>query len=261
MKHFYVILSSLILILPQPVHSQNNDKAAFQYELGLELGSAREDLLIPLAFHGPGVVLGLGIQKISGPWEWSMNNRVKLDFLFNRLGHPGASTALDIEPGLLRHVYTLRNELDLYAGSSLRYQMNNLFLFSWDDAHLYWTTIRGLNLDLRLRKAVGQKRWLSLDISIPLFTQVSRPEIQRLEKQDPSLMSLGFLPPQGSRDFTTATYDVYSSVGIEIKLVNMGAGSAWLFGFDFDHYSQPEDVRLMSTTLSFQKQISRRVKS
>lgn len=261
MINLYMILMSGVLILPQPAQTQTRDKATFKYEVGLELASVRDDLLIPLAFSGPGIVLGLGAHKEHGLWEWSVDSRLRMDFIANRFSHPGASTALDIEPSLLRHVCTSPWDFNIYTGPSLRYQMNNQFIFSWDDAHLYWTTVRGLNLDLSMRKQLNSNRLLSLDISIPLYSQISRPDAQRLEKQDPSLMSLGFFPPSGSREFTTGTYHSYRSVGFEIKLQNSISGSTWLLGFDFDHYTYRDDVRIMSTSLSYQKQISRTVKS
>ena len=257
MHNFVLKALILLLMVINPLDAQKQQHS-FQYELGLEFASVREDLLIPLAFNGPGAVLGLGYQKISGNWELNLDSRVKLDFMFNRFDHPAAMTSVDITPAIKRNIYQPSSSLDLQLGISTPLELNNLFLFSWDDAHLYWFTIRGLNLEMSLNKELSKDRAIRLGLSIPIVSQIARPKQQRLEKQDPSLNWLGFYSPDGPRDFQSGSYSSYQAIELSLELDQYQGRSGWELNFDYDHYSEPKDVWVLSTSLSYKHRFGKR---
>jgi len=104
------------------------------YEIGCEYGSNRDDLLIPLAFRGPGFVLGLGHQRQYGKWAIQIPASLKLDMVFNRFDHPGVVLSTDFYPTAIREVYTSSTCGSFSIGASLPFEMNNQFMYSWDDA-------------------------------------------------------------------------------------------------------------------------------
>lgn len=257
MHRILILLFTLTCTL-SPLWAQTQSRRSFHYELGLEFASGRDDLLIPLAFNGPGVMLGLGLEKPMGNWILDLDTRVKMDVVFNRFGHPGVIISLDFKPRITKQMFNLPYNIDLFMGPALPFEENNLFLFSWDDAHLYWFTIRGLNWDLNLTKTLKNDQQLSVGLSVPLISQVARPTVQRLEKQDPSLMRLGFYSPDGLRDYSTGSLASYQAVEMTLQLEQSNKRASWMIYFDFDHFAEPRDVWVLSTTLTYQRTFGRK---
>ena len=149
------------------------------WNIGLELASFRDDLIVPLGFHGPGVIIGSSFQHNQGEWQFNFPLSYKFDFLINRFSHMGMAFSLDVSPSLLRTVSPGESLGNFKAGLALPFKINNYFPFSWDDAHLYWFTIRSAAVVIEWTTTTASKRAIALRIEFPLVSQISRPPTYR----------------------------------------------------------------------------------
>lgn len=242
-----VILILLFLVMSNSM-AQTNTKG-FSYEIGLGYGAGRDDLLIPLAFRGPGVLTGLGYSKPIGRWELELEGRFKFDIVFNRFGHPGAIISYDLKPSLTRRLSNTPYG-SIHGGISTPIESNNQFLFSWDDAHLYWLNIRGLNLELANTWSTASGLVMAVELSVPILSFVSRPKPYRYEKQDASLMWLGLYSPDEARKYKNAGFSDYQAYTLQFSRTNTERLVKWSLNLDFDHYEQPRDVWVSSISIT-----------
>ncbi len=250
LKRISIATLCLLVTSALPANPLKENISSTYYQLGLELSSNRDDLLIPLAFNGPGLALGLGHTRTFSTWTLDIPVSFKFDFVFNRFNHPGALLSFDLNPTLLRSIYKNDKWGRFRGGLALPFKMNNQFIFSWDDAHLYWFTTKGVNLAL-----AWCKDWSSstthVELSIPLITWISRPESYRYEKQDASLNWLGFRSPEEKRKYKRAGYDEYQAIALSLSHHQASRAGRWKFGFEYDHYTLPSDVWVLSTKLTY----------
>ncbi len=75
-----------------------------------------------------------------------------------------------------KFTYTLGPELGLHY---------NLSLYpNWDESHLYWSDYLGLGVRNKLKYQLNDKHALTVDISIPIASVLSRPDLERMYKID-----------------------------------------------------------------------------
>lgn len=220
------------------------------WNVGLELASFRDDLIVPLGFHGPGVIVGSAFQRQQGDWQLDMSFSYKFDFLFNRFSHLGIAFSVDANPGILRTIHSHENQGNFKAGLAMPLKINNYFPFSWDDAHLYWFTIRSVAMALEWTTPPASRRNLTLHMEIPLFTQISRPPVYRHNKQDPGLAYWGFQSTEAKQQYKTVPWADYQCVWISGEY-RTTTKSSWIVGFEYDHTAIPKDAWAMSTSLRY----------
>ncbi len=242
---FCLLLSTLSAGATEAAGSRSLD-----WTLGLELASFRDDLIVPLGFHGPGVIVGSSFQHKHGVWQFDLPLSYKFDFLLNRFSHMGIAFSLDVNPGLLRTIELGENRGHFKAGLALPFKINNYFPFSWDDAHLYWFTIRSTALALEWTTPATSNRDITMHIEIPLFTQISRPPVYRHNKQDPGLAWLGFKSTEAKRQYETVSWADYQSVKISGEYAATPK-SSWILEFEYDHATIPKEAWAISTSLSY----------
>lgn len=243
-----ILLFMVCLIVPPQVLGD----ASIRYKLGGGYSASREDLLVPLAFRGGGFIAGLGYEHQVGEWTLELSAQAQLDFVFNRFGHPGALLSYEIDPTLMWSTLDLGFG-ELRLGFSIPVKLKNQFLYSWDDAHLYWLTTRGINLELAHRHTIASHTILQTELSLPLLTWVSRPEVYRYEKQDASLNWLGLHSPEESRSFENAGISTYQSIDLDLSILHQQSPGYWTLSYSYAHYELPRDVWVLSTSLSYSR--------
>jgi len=223
---------------------------SMQWNVGVELGSFRDDLIVPLGFHGPGVILGAEYRRTNGKWQFDLPFTYKFNFLLNRFDHTGMAFSVDLKPSLM-HSIPLDDDLgQIKAGLALPFKLNNFFPFSWDDAHLYWFTIRGAALALEWQTHLRSKKVINIHLELPIISQIARPPTYRYEKQDPGLAWVGFKSTPAKRQYETASWGDYQSIAVRGEFESTPV-SSWIMEFEYDHYDHPADVWGMSTTLRY----------
>jgi len=67
-------------------------------------------------------------------------------------------------------------------GSNLNYNLG--YFWIWDESHLYWANFLSVNLSQRISYEVSKNRVFVMDLTVPVFLFLSRPETERNFKMD-----------------------------------------------------------------------------
>lgn len=222
------------------------------------IASYREDLVVPLGFHGPGLSLGSTYTRHGERDLIHVIFAFSGGYLKNRYSHEAYVMRFGLRPSWLRNLARHDGLGDIWGGVSLPIQMNNLFLESWDDAHLYWLTAYSLAPAIEWQKKISQRDRAVIRIGVPLVSLVSRPPSYRHNKQDAlSHWTYHFKEPNQSLHLETP--ETYRGVFVRIGLAHEIGRSLLNLGceFQYDYCSRPEEIRAMNTsiTISYQWRI------
>ncbi|UCD37573.1 MAG: hypothetical protein JSW54_12205 [Fidelibacterota bacterium] len=225
------------------------------YEIGLELASLREDLLVPLGFHGPGLSVGVRYSLDAGQLRFNLPLRLKLDYVRNRYSHDGVALSLDLMPSLTVEFFKSPDLGHFGAGLCFPLEMNNIFLFSWDDAHLYWLSTQSLGIAFDWRKKLRADREAYVQIQLPFSARVSRPPVYRHTKQE-ALDDLAFHFSKTHENIKWYGPDDYHSVFIRFQLTKANQNGLTMLGmeFEYDCFDLPKKVYTMDTAILLSKQ-------
>ncbi|MBT4129903.1 MAG: hypothetical protein HOB84_13920 [Candidatus Marinimicrobia bacterium] len=246
----YLVIMFLLGSTVFPEETSLKMPNTIKWHAALELASFRDDLIVPLGFHGPGVIIGSSFQHNRGEWQFDLPLSYKFDFVFNRYSHMGMAFSLDINPSLLKSIDLAENQGHFKGGLAFPFKINNYFPFSWDDAHLYWFTIRGIALAMEWTTPAASDRAITLHLEIPLLNQISRPPAYRHNKQDPGLAWGGFKSTEAKRNYKTVSWADYQSVRISGEYVSTPK-SSWILEFEYDHATMPKEAWAISTSLRY----------
>jgi hypothetical protein len=131
-------------------------------------------------------------------------------------------------------------------------QMNNLFIFSWDEAHLYWLTAYNLALATEWQKKISQQFKASVRMEIPILGRISRPPIYRYNKQD-ALNHVSFHLTEPNKGLHFETLDDYRALFFQLlfkkemrhSLLNLG------LEFQYNYCRKPQKIWGLNTTVLF----------
>jgi len=212
--------------------------------------SYREDLLVPLGFHGPGLSLG-GIYT-SRSENSSIDIRFKLGmgYLKNRYSHEAWAAIMEIRPSWIKKFASYQRYGEFWGGISVPLQMNNLFLESWDEAHLYWLTAHSLAIAAEWNKKISEKYNSAIRMEVPLFGWVSRPPAYRYNKQD-ALNHISFHLSEPNKSLHFETIDDYRSLFIQMLFKRETHNSILSLGleFQYNYCRKPEEIQGLNTSI------------
>jgi hypothetical protein len=245
----------IILVLCQVSWAQGVAQSSSRGKhLGLYLStgiaSYREDLIVPLGFHGPALLLGGVYTQQNESDLFHIRLRSGLGHLENRYSHEAWTLMQDIRLSWVRNLTNHPKYGRIWAGGSLPFQMNNLFFESWDEAHLYWLTAHSLAGAFLWQKRVSPKNDVSIRIEIPLFGWVSRPPAYRYAKQEAlDHFTYHFTEPNTSLHFETI--DTYRNVFIQMLFKREVRRSLLHIGLEFQSYycRRPKKILGLNTFL------------
>lgn len=219
------------------------------------IDSYREDLLVPLDFHGPGISLGCVYTGQSERDLIDVRLKVGMGYLKNRYSHEAWVLLMELRSSWLRKLIEHAKYGDVFGGISIPMQMNNLFLESWDESHLYWLTAHSLAIATEWQKQMSKKYDAGIRMEMPLLGWVSRPPSYRYNKQDAlSHFSFHFAEPNQSLHFETL--DTYRSLFIRLMFGRQTQHTMMNIGLEFQyHYCRiPEKIWGYNTSIVFSYQ-------
>ena len=234
---------SVGMFLSGAAWAESREPSDPQHALGIGVGlrgdAVREDLLVPLAFAGPGVRLLSAYRGRLGPGVLSVRADLGLAFLWNRFGHMAATLDYGAEAAwTVRFFRGLGWHLSLGPALALDSRVN--FLFSWDDAHGYWLGAQWLGPMLRYASRFGDNWRIESGAAMALLGFEGRPPIYRKNKQD-ALNHLGyyFTRPQWNERFVSLADLQVLRIDAAVRKaayrdVHAGSeiGRGWAFGVD-----------------------------
>jgi hypothetical protein len=228
--------------------------------LSTGIASYRDDLIVPLGFHGPALSLGGVYRQGSEQNLYHIRLRFGLGHLENRYSHEAWVLTQDIRLSWVRKLTEYPKYGTFWVGGSVPLQMNNLFFESWDDSHLYWLTAHSLAGAFLWQKRVCPRNDISIRIEIPFFIWVSRPPTYRYEKQEP-LAHLTYHYSEPNKSLHFETISKYRNVFVQMFFTRQVRCSLLHVGLEFQSYycSRPKKFLSLNTflLLSYQWRVGR----
>jgi hypothetical protein len=251
-----ILICEVLLAQEQEKSASRRQYLGFQFNSGID--SYREDLLVPLGFHGPAISLGGNYTHRTQTNSIDFRLKFNMGYMKNRYSHEAVRLALEIRPSWIKKLADHQKYGEFWAGFSIPMQINDLFIFSWDDAHLYWLTAYSLALATEWQKKISQKYNAVARMEIPIVGWVSRPPTYRYNKQD-ALNHLGFYFSEPNKSLHFETLDDYRALFIQLlfkremrrSLLNLG------LEFQYNYCRNPQKIWGLNTSilLSYQWRI------
>jgi hypothetical protein len=238
---------SLTVLSWSPCAHAEDAPAATRHALGGSIGLrgdvVRDDLLVPLAFAGPGLQFLASYRGWVGPGVLNARADLGAAVVFNRFGHPG----LTISYGALADwtLTVLRaNTWHISLGPALALDSRMSLLMSWDDAHGYWLGSQWLGPAARFMGQVSSAWRLEASAAMAFVGFEGRPPSYRYKKQE-LRPGVGYLFTQPERSEKVVMLDELQVFRLELAMRRAAynrfdVGRGWAFGLDF---------RLASTTV------------
>jgi hypothetical protein len=229
------------------------------HHLGLMAGggiaSYREDLVVPISFDGPSFLLGgqYTVQRTRTCLQLRLH--VSVAFLENRFSHKAYALAVDLRPSWTKMLWDGGDVSQIWCGLALPMQMRNLFMDSWDDAHLYWLTTHSLAVVGEYHTRLPRLGYSVIRMELPIIGLVSRPPDYRHQKQEPlNHFTYHFSAP--NKAFTFKGIWAYQSPLLQVMIRRSSKGAVMNLGLELglDHSSVPKDIWGLNTRLLFSYQ-------
>jgi hypothetical protein len=222
----------------------------FGYGLVISHDQARDDLLVPLRWSGPGVGLRLEWERAGGTSRHSVKAILPASFYKNRFGHKGYALGMEIAYSYARETRrSLRGE-NLFLGGQAKWDVHHGYYESWDEEHIYWLGAYSLGPRLAWNRPSGDNTRVTAELDIALVALVSRPPLERLEKNDPRTKpSFYFTSPH--RDMALAGPFDYSSLHGGLSLARKWGGSSIVFTYDLELVTYDEPARVVTLSNRF----------
>ncbi|UCD63968.1 MAG: hypothetical protein JSW34_00645 [Candidatus Zixiibacteriota bacterium] len=253
-----VLVLSLSLLsdaLPQTEQQPNHRTHHIGPVLSTGIGSHREDLVVPISFDGPVFSLGAGYTVRTVRSCLRLRLLASAALLENRFSHEAYAVALELRPSWTKLVWSGPLDRQFWCGIALPLQMRNLFMDTWDDAHLYWLTTHSLAAVGEYHTRLPYLGYSVVRLDLPIMGLVSRPPDSRYQQQEPlNHVSYHFSAPNSS--FAFKSIWGYQSPLLQILIRRGSKGALMNLGLEFtlDHCPAPQDTWILNTRLLFSYQ-------
>ena len=256
-----LLLMEVLMFGEALAQNQGEIKTRVHY-LGVHLNSGlysyREDLLVPLGFHGPGFSLGAVYTYQSEKNRVHVRLRLGMGHMTNRYSHEAWGLFPELHSSWLRTLAEPHRWGGFWIGVCYHTRMNNLFIESWDDSHLYWLTSHSLGISVEWQKELSKKNGAVIRVESPVIGFVSRPPVYRYKKQEPlNHWTYHFTEP--NRNLHIVTCDTYRALFLQMLFVRKIRSGQLNLGIEFQYayYQKPEKIWGLNTSavISYQWRI------
>jgi hypothetical protein len=258
MTHWFVLLAKLkltsitiiIFLLCGSIFAKEPNSLPHNemgYCLSLSNGSVRDDLLIPLVFSGPKIMIGTDFKHNYDRFLLDNSFDISVLLLTNRFTHKTGGLKLNLSSSLL---YPF-SDGKIMAGPMFTGQIND-FLSSWDFSRLYWLTSYSLGACLKCEKPLTDKSSIDLKLQVPIFGIVSRPPEYRFIQQE-ALKHFTYYFPHKDFNFSSLNkwQSIYISTGWQKKLKKSHIEIQ--LQYHYEKYSKPKSIYMEDYGLFFKQ--------
>lgn len=210
---------------------------------------AREDLVSPLVFRGPGGLVTASFAGRSDHSELETRFYAGLALLVDRYDTNNAAVSAGINSRWrwdLRHgthaAVRLGPMLDVHSWIA-QYD-------AWDDSHAYWLGVISAGPSMQLlAHAPAERDWV-LDLEFPVIAFVSRPPLHRLNKADDLVDGRYWLSRVATKARLTSVHELQA---VRVRATWRGTGAKiridpWT-AFELDRFSEPRSVTTLGLWL------------
>jgi hypothetical protein len=227
----------------------------FTYGFTAYHDQAREELLVPMRWSGPGGGIQIALCYQGDTWSFATELGLSLSYLEERFGNGGAL----MTPSLLLEGYgriVEKGPLSINLGTLLRSRISDAYLFSWDDAHLYYLSSHMLGPTATLEWNGFDKSMVTLGMRLPSLGFVGRPHEQRFIKQD-GINHIGFYFSEPNSHLAFAMppsyYAFELSCGIEWPTRRSHMRLTYIL--DYERYTEPRSFTRFRNAIVFSHDI------
>jgi hypothetical protein len=231
-----IVSGIIVLSIVLACCTSNAMGSGIGFSVSLDRPSVRDDLLVSMAFSG--VALNLGI--IGWLQKERLSCGVAIDagmgYVANRFGHGGVvwPVRVHIDPAV--EVYASHGIGSIGICMPFTAGLTDYYLFSWDDAHLYWLTAHWTGLGLQYRRQLTAQWKLTAWAHTPLISLIARPPDYRLNKQD-ALKQVSFFFTEPNTDLSFAFPDSYHGIRAGLALERPRRKGHVIIGFDYSWFA------------------------
>jgi hypothetical protein len=205
------------------------------YSVSINHPAIREDLLVPLAFSGIGLDLAFKAEWRRSTWSAASSVAAGMDYATNRFGQGSVIWPMHLQANIARDILATPSAGIFSLSIPLTASLNDRYIFSWDDAHLYWLTAHLTGLGLQQRRKISTGWSLMTWAYTPLVSLVSRPPAYRNNKQDP-LKRLSYFFTRTNQDLTLAWPDVYRGLDAGVSFQHPLKHSTVALGLTYSYF-------------------------
>lgn len=235
-RRFVTTIGILLFALGQPrAHGESESHHTLGVGMGLRGDVVRDDLLVPLAFAGPGLQLQGFYRGWVGPGVLTTRADLGFAFLFNRYGHQAGTLTYSADAAWT--FTALRaSTWHVALGPALALDSRISLLFSWDDAHAYWLGSQWLGPAARFMSRLTGTWRMEASAALALLGFEGRPPSYRYKKQETSThLGYYFTQPQRSEKFVLVDELQTFRLDLAVRRADydrFDVGRGWAFGLD-----------------------------
>jgi hypothetical protein len=192
-------------------------KPTIGYMVSIDRPAIRDGLLVPLSFSGAGLGLGIDSRLQGEFWAGGASFNMVMGYVWNRYDHGGVIWPIDFKIYAARQIYSIAEKGCFEIRIPVTLSQRDYYIFSWDDAHLYWLTAHWSGIGLGYHVPISTMWKLSAFVQTPLFSFVARPPDYRYNKQD-ALKRISFYFSKTQEGLTFTLPDQFRGIDADLTI-------------------------------------------
>ncbi len=222
------------------------------HQIGLAVGAVhnqvRDDILAPLRWDGPGLVIDLWYRFENRSGRHQLELSAPFSFPTNRYDHPAWTWELYAGYSYLHKVAQSNKAGTVLVGALIDWRATGQEYYSWDVSHVYWLNAYELGPTALWRRPFGKNHALAARLDFPLVALVSRPPLHRYNDEE----SDGYWFAHMNDNLTLTSLHEYISVTAKLDYdwrVHERVIVGMMYRFHFTTFSEPVRFSTLSHNL------------
>jgi hypothetical protein len=219
------------------------------HQIGLAVGAVhnqvREELLAPLSWGGPGLVIDLWYVFENNTGSHQLELSAPFSFPTNRYDHQSWTWELYAGYSYVHKVAQSKKGGTVWVGALIDWRATGQEYYSWDVSHIYWLNAYELGPTAKWRLGFGKKHALAARLDFPVIALVSRPPLHRYNDEE----SDGYWFAHMNDNLTFTSLHEYISVTARLDYdwrVHTHVIVGVAYRFHFATFSEPERFSTLS---------------
>lgn len=232
--------------------------SGFAYGLMLTYDQARDDLLAPIRWGGPGGVLRFAWAHAGPDDRHDVELQLPITYYQNRFSHEGAAIGLEAGYAYVHAVGSPGPRGSVLVGGHFRWDLYSGFYFSWDDEHVFWLNSYAVG-PRAVWDRIGRRVQLTARGDLSLLGLVSRPPPYPTRKLDP-MTRLSFYFKEPNQHLTLRGIPDFVAFHGRLDLRKPDPRSRFVLSYDLDviSYALPARVITLSHRIGITHEIGGR---
>jgi hypothetical protein len=240
-------LSSILSFVCCSLSADTTPKATHQ--IGVAVGAVhnqvRDEILAPLSWDGPGLVLDLWYAFENNSGRHQLELSAPFSFPTNRYDHQSWTWGGYAGYSYIHKVAQSKKAGTVLVGALIDWRATGQEYYSWDVSHVYWLNAYELGPTATWRLSFGKKHAIAARLDFPLVALVSRPPLHRYNDEE----SDGYWFAHINDNLTLTSLHEYISVTAKLDYdwrVHKHVIVGLAYRFHFTTFSEPARFSTLS---------------